>query len=40
MYKKRCSKTIGFAMCLSNDATLGIFEMVSFQSLLIKPEDV
>ena len=33
------AECIGFAMFLSNEITLCIFGMVSFQTLLIKPKD-
>ena len=35
LYYKGCSKTIGVVLFFSNEATFGIFEMVSFQTALI-----
>ena len=38
--EKLFAESIAFVMLLWNETTLYIFELVSFQTLLIKPEDV
>ena len=39
MYKKGCSKTIGFVVILQHETTLWFCGMVSFQTLVVKHQD-